>query len=184
MRLLTVSLLFVPVLFMASSKAVFEDQGTVVTIGKLTATTPQDWKKEKPANLLRSYQFKLPGEKELAECELAVFPESHPDPEKTFPKWKATFVPPEGKTLDEIAKITKWMVPGVSVTVLDIAEGTWKYRERPNDPKSKEMLLEDYRVIWVIVAGKDEATHIRLSGPAPSVRKQFAAFETWVKSLK
>ena len=39
-------------------------------------------------------------------------------------------------------------------------------------------------VIWVIVADKDEATHVRLSGPAPSVDKHAAAFEKWVKSLK
>jgi hypothetical protein len=36
----------------------------------------------------------------------------------------------------------------------------------------------------VIVAEKEEATHIRLSGPAVSVEKQFKAFESWVKSLK
>ncbi len=62
--------------------------------------------------------------------------------------------------------------------------GTWKYKERPQDPKSKEMLLDDYRVIWVIVAEKDEATHIRLSGPKESVDKQVKAFEGFVKSLK
>ena len=46
------------------------------------------------------------------------------------------------------------------------------------------MLLDNYRVIWVIVAEKDEATHIRLSGPAPSVAKSYKAFEGFVKSLK
>src|SRR5262249_26704719 len=71
-------------------------KGTLVKVGKLSATTPADWQKEKPANLLRSYQFKLPGAEDFPQPELAIFPESHPDPEKNFPKWKAQFVPPEG----------------------------------------------------------------------------------------
>lgn len=170
-------------LFLAAS-ARGDDKGTEVKIGTLKATTPADWKKEKPANNLRSYQFKLPGEKDHADADLAVFPESHPNPDKSFPKWKASFIPPEGKTIDDISKTGKWDVKGATVTYLDISGGTWKFKERPQDPTSKEMLLDNYRVIWVIVAEKDEATHIRLSGPAVSVDKQFKAFEGWVKSLK
>jgi len=46
------------------------------------------------------------------------------------------------------------------------------------------MILENYRAIWVIVAEKDEATHIRFSGPAPVVEKYYQGFEQWLKSLK
>ena len=165
------------IMFTFTLLAAAQDKGTEVKLSKLAATTPADWKKEKPANLLRSYQFKLPGATDLPDAEIAVFNESNPDPDKNFPKWKAQFVPPEGKTVDDISKTGKWDVKGATVTVLDIT-GTWKYRERPNDPKSKEMLLEDYRVIWVIVAEKDEAHHIRLSGPIGSVERHAKAFES------
>jgi hypothetical protein len=158
-------------------------KGIAVKIGKLTATAPAEWKKEKPANLLRSYQFKLPGAEDFPAPELAIYPESNPSLQKNFPKWKAQFVPPEGKTIDDIAKTGQWDVPGATVNYLDIT-GTWKFRERPNDPKSKEMLLNDYRVVWVIVAEKDEATHIRLSGPVPSVAKSYKQFEAFVKGMK
>jgi hypothetical protein len=164
--------------------AVAQDKGTEVKINSLKATTPADWKKEKPANLLRSYQFKLPATKDLAEAELTVYPESHPNPEKSFPRWKAMFIPPEDKTIDDMTKTPKWEVKGTTVTVLDVSGGTWKYKERPQDPKSKEMLLDNYRVIWVIVAEKEEATHIRLAGPAATVEKHAKAFEEWVKALK
>jgi hypothetical protein len=170
-------------LTLALSEVRAEEKGTKVKIGSLSATTPADWVKEKPANLLRSYQFKLPGEKDQPQPEVAVFPESHPNPDKSIPKWKTQFVPPEGKTTDDISKVTKWDLKGATVTVFDIT-GTWKYRDRPNDPKSKEMLLDDYRAIWVIVAEKEEATHIRLSGPAAGVAKNAKAFEEWIKSLK
>ena len=161
-----------------------QDKGTEVKINGMKAAAPADWKKEKPANLLRSYQFKLSGEGKATDAELTVYPESHPNPDKSFPRWKATFVPPEGKTIDDIAKASKWDVKNATVNVLDVSGGTWKYKAAPNDPKSKEMLLDNYRVVWVIVADKDEATHIRMSGPMTSVDAQFEAFEKWVKSLR
>jgi hypothetical protein len=172
------------ILLSAGSIFAFADEkGTPVKIGNMTAIAPVEWRKEKPANLLRSYQFKLPGEEDFPAPELAIFPESNPGVEKNFPRWKAQFVPPEGRTIDDIAKNGKWEVKGATVTYLDVT-GTWKFKDRPQDPKSKEMLLDDYRVIWVIVAEKDTATHLRLSGPAPSVAKSYKAFEQFVKSLK
>jgi hypothetical protein len=160
-----------------------EDKGTVVKVGSLSATTPADWKNEKVANRLRSFQLKLPGEKDHPDAEVVVYPEINPNPDKNFPKWKAQFVPPEGKTVDDISKTGKWEVKGATVTFLDVS-GKWKYKERPQDPTSKEMLLDDYRVVWVIVAEKEEASYIRISGPSVSVDKQFKAFESWVKALK
>lgn len=159
------------------------NNGTDVKLNKLAGVTPADWRSEKPSNRLRSFQFKLPGAKDAGDAELAIYPESHPDPGKNFPRWKATFVPPEGKTIDDISKSAKWDVKGATVTVLDVT-GTWKYRERPQDPKSKEMILDDHRVIWVIVAEKDEATHLRLSGPSATVGNHYSAFESFVKGLK
>ncbi|HUR52550.1 MAG TPA: hypothetical protein VMZ71_00325, partial [Gemmataceae bacterium] len=116
--------------------------------------------------------------------EVSVMPESDPKAEKLFPRWKATFVPPEGKTADDISKVGKLDgVKGTKIDVLDVS-GTWRYKERPFDPKSKEELKDNYRVVWVVVAEKDEATHLRLSGPAPTVETHVKAFEAWVKSLK
>lgn len=160
-----------------------DEKRVVVKLVKLSAPVPADWKSEKPANRLRTYQFKLPGAKDHPEAELIVMNESPPGTEKNFPKWKNTFVVPEGKTADDISKTAKWDVKGATVNVLDMT-GTWKFKERPFDPKSKEMLLEDWRVIWVIVEEKDETHHIRLSGPAVTVAKRAGAVEAWIKSLK
>jgi hypothetical protein len=159
-----------------------DDKPVVVKLNKLSAPAPDDWKKEKPANLFRTYQFKLPGAKDHPEAELSVTNGSLPGADKNFPKWKNMFVPPEGKTVDDIAKTANWEVPGAKVDVLDIT-GTWKYRERPNDPKTEKQ-LDDWRVIWVIVEEKDETHHLRLSGPTATVDEHAKAFEKWVKSLK
>jgi hypothetical protein len=169
-------------LLVVAAPALADDKGTAVKVGSLTATAPADWKSEKPANRLRSHQFKLPAAPDHPEAEVIVMPDSTADVEKTFPRWKASFVPPEGKTEPD-AKTAKWDVKGATVNVLDVS-GTWKYRERPFDPKSKEELKQDYRAVWVIVADTDGATHVRLRGPIPSVEKNYKAFEAWVKALK
>ena len=168
---------------LASSHVAAEDKPVMVKLNKLAATAPADWKFEKPANRLRTYQFKLPGAKDHPAAELTIMNESPPGAEKNFAKWKATFVAPEGKTVDDIAKTAKWEVTGAKVDVLDIT-GVWRYKERPFDPKSKEMILDDWRVIWVIVEEKDETHHIRLSGSVVTVDAHAKAFETWVKSFK
>jgi hypothetical protein len=164
-----------------------DDKPVVVKLTKLSAIAPADWKNEKPANLLRKYQFKLPGAKDHPAAELTIMGESLPGAEKNFPKWKATFVPPDGKTIDDVSKTAKWTVPNATVAVLDIS-GTWKYKEKPQD--KKETLLDDWRVIWVVFEEKNEkgdlveAYHFRLSGPAVTMEEQAPKFEKWVKSFK
>jgi hypothetical protein len=166
-----------------------DDKPVTVKLAKLSATAPADWKKERPSNLLRKYQFKLPGAKDHPAAELSIMGESKPGVEKNFPQWKRTFVPPDGKTVDDIARTAKWDIPGATINVLDIT-GTWKYKERPFDPKSKEMILDNWRVIWVVVDEKDskgeivESHHFRLNGPAPTVNAHAKEFEKWVKSFK
>ena len=99
---------------------------------------------------------------------------------------------PTGMRLNEYVALEEgfWRAEGLEVEMLwDVLKGQmlrWKdaYKERPQDPKSKEMILDDHRVIWVIVAEKDEATHLRLSGPSATVGKHYSAFESFVKGLK
>src|SRR6185437_168885 len=161
------------------------DKPVKVKLGKLATDAPAAWKSEKPANRLRSYQFKLIGDKGgPGDAELIVMPESNPKPEKVFPRWKASFVAPEGKTDADIAKVRKIDgVKGAAIDILDVS-GTWKYRERPFDPKSKEELKDDYRVIWVIANDGDEACHLRLSGPRGTVDKYAPGLEAFLKALK
>ncbi|MCS6866140.1 MAG: hypothetical protein RMJ56_04600 [Gemmataceae bacterium] len=170
-------------------QATADDKPVVVKLAKLSATAPADWKNEKPANRLRKYQFKLPGVKDHPDAELTISGESRPGAEKNFATWKATFEAPEGKTVDDISKTAQWTLPNAQAHVLDIT-GTWRYKERPFDPKSKLMILDDWRVIWVVVDEKDaqgeiiEAHHFRLSGPAITVGAHAAQFEQWIKSFK
>jgi hypothetical protein len=175
--------LFTAAVLIASAVAA-DDKATPVKLGKLSAPAPVGWKAEKPSNRLRSYQFKIPpGDTGGADGEVIVMPDSNPDPAKSFPRWKEGFVPPDGKTADDIAKVSKFEVSGATVHLLDVT-GTWKYKERPFDPKSKEELRPEYRVVWAIVVKGDDATHVRLSGPEKLVSKHYPEFEAWLKALK
>jgi hypothetical protein len=162
-----------------------DDKPVPVKIGKLSATPPAGWASEKTSNRLRSHQFKLAGEKGgPGDAELIVMPESDPKAEKVFSRWKAQFMPPEGKTIDDVSKVkTIEGVKGATITLLDVS-ATWRYKERPFDPKSKEELKEDYRVVWAVVSDGEEAAHIRLSGPKGTVDTHYPAFEKWLQSLK
>jgi hypothetical protein len=156
----------------------------VVRLGTLSATVPADWKSEKPANLLRSHQFRLAsGEPNVPDAEVAVYKEGSPKVEAKLAEWKGTFVPPDGKTLDDIAKTAKWDLPGATAHVLDVS-GTWRFRERPKDPKSKEEIRPEYRAVWVIVLQGEDAVHVRFSGPEKVVAKHYPAFEKWARSAK
>ncbi len=161
-----------------------KDKPVVVKVSGLSAPAPKEWKSEKPSNNLRSYQFRLPGADGEVDGEITVMPQSDPKAEKVFPRWKAQFIPPDGKAIDDVSKVSKVEgVKGARIDVLDVS-GTWKYKAAPFDPKSKEVLLEDYRVVWVIVATEEEATHIRLSGQQRTVEKYYPGFEKWLKALK
>ncbi|HEX4607513.1 MAG TPA: hypothetical protein VH092_04840 [Urbifossiella sp.] len=168
----------------ADPAAAVQPKAVTIKLNKLSAPAPAGWVNEKPKYTLRSYQFQLPAaEKDGHAGEFIVMPESDPKADKVFPRWKVQFLPPDGKTVDDISKVSKLDLKGTTVDLLDVT-GTWKYRERPFDPKSKEELREDYRVVWAVVGEKDEASHIRLSGPKELVDKNYPAFEAWLKALK
>ena len=171
------------VLFLAMPLLAADDKPVVVKLGKLAGPAPAGWQSEKPANRLRSYQFKLPGEKGgPGDAELVVMQSGKAS--KEFPRWKAGFVPPDGKTVDDISKVRKIDGPkGATIDLLDVA-GTWRYKAAPFDPKSKEELKDDYRVVWVVVADDEETNQLRLSGPRETVDKYYPGFEKFLKALK
>lgn len=179
------SRIFWSVALMTCAAAQADDKPVAVKVSGLTATAPAGWKAEKPANLLRAYQFKLPSaDKDHADAELTVSKsDASPDVTKSFDAWKAQYTPPDGVKAEDAIKTREFDVGGAKVSVLD-ATGTWKFKERPRDPASKEETRPEFRTVWVIVTGKDETTHLRLSGHQSVMAKHYPEFEKWLKSLK
>ena len=156
--------------------------GTVVKIAGLESRTPGDWVREKPSNRLRSFQFRLPRAKDDKEdADLAVLPDLPGKPEENLERWKDLFVPPDGKTIDDIARIEKFKVGKVSILLLDIA-GTYLQKDRPLG--SKSVPKPHYRMISVVFDTPDGAALIRMVGPERTVAKHKGAFDSWLKGFK
>jgi hypothetical protein len=97
-----------------------------VKLATVSSEPPKEWVSEKPKYTLRSHQFRLKSEKDgVADAELIVSQQMKPDPDKVFPGYKQQFELPDGKTIDDISKISKFEVNGVTVHLLDVT-GTWK----------------------------------------------------------
>jgi hypothetical protein len=161
-----------------------DDKGTVVELDGLRSKTPAEWKEEAPSNQMRLTQFKLPKNKDDKEdAEIVIFKGISGPAKQNVERWKGQFVPPKGKTLDEVAKVEELSVGGRTLTYLDIS-GTYKFKARPFDPKAEEEQRPNYRMLAVQFDGKNEVYHIKLTGPAKTVEMYKKGFDEWLKAFK
>lgn len=159
----------------------------VVTLDGLHSRTPADWIEEKPSSRFRIKQFRLPAigdDKDNAEMVIFSFgPGGGGSPRDNINRWKGLFVPPEGKKIDEVAKVEESKVSDVAVTYLDI-HGTYLFKDRPFDPKSTTSRRPNYRMFGVIFESKNGPYFMRLVGPAETVAHYKKGFDDWLKSFK
>jgi len=81
------------------------------------------------------------------------------------------------------SKVTEVKIGGMKAFYLDVS-GTYKHKDAPFDPKSKEELKPGYRRLNVHYEGKNDAYHIRLVGPAATVEHYKKGFDEWLKNFK
>ncbi|MBY0522522.1 MAG: hypothetical protein K2R98_03955 [Gemmataceae bacterium] len=161
-----------------------DEKGKVVELDGMKAAIPKEWKEEKPDNRMRFLQFRLPKVKDdKVDAELIIFKGLGGSPEANIKRWKEMFVPPAGKTLDDVSKVTDIKIGTVKAPYLDVT-GTYKFKERPFDPASKVENRPGQRMLAIHYEGGDDAFHFRLVGPADTVANYKAGFEEWLKALK
>src|SRR5262245_16387508 len=69
-----------------------DDKEVEVELDGLKSKAPAAWLKQKPANRLRSYQFKAPKvQDDKEDAEVAVSPEQRGKPEEAVGRWKELF---------------------------------------------------------------------------------------------
>jgi len=160
-----------------------DNKGTEVELGGLTSRAPASWKEEEPSNQMRLMQFMLPKVKDdPRDAEVVIF-NLGGSAKDNVARWKTQFIPPEGKALDDVAKVTEMKVGGADVTYLDI-RGTYKFKERPFDPQAKEEKLPDYRMLGVIFDTGNKQYQIRAVGPAATIERYKDGFDEWLKGFK
>jgi hypothetical protein len=164
------------------TSAADEPKGTVIEVDGMKAAVPADWKEEKPKNRLRWKTFRLPRVKDdKMDAELAMFNEARGTPEDNVKRWKGMFMPPDGKTIDDVSKVSEVPIGKKKATYLEVY-GTYVYKEFPMAPKSE--LRPDQRMIAVQYDGDDNTYHFRINGPAATVEHHKKGFDAWLKALK
>ena len=157
--------------------------GTVVVIEGLKSKTPAEWKEEPPANTMRFMQFKLPKVKDDKEdAEIIIF-KLGGSSQANIKRWMEQFIPPEGKKIDDVAKVTEMKIGVLDAFYLDI-HGTYKFKDQPFNPKSKEVRRANTRMLAVQIEGKTSPYQIRLTGPAQTVEHYKKGFDEWLKAFK
>jgi hypothetical protein len=157
-------------------------EGEVVEIDGMKAAVPGSWVSEKPKNRLRWKTFKLPKAKDdKMDAELAMFNEAAGKPEDNVKRWKGMFQPPEGKTIDDVSKVTEIMIGKGKATYLEVY-GTYLFKEFPMAPKAE--MRPDHKMIAVQYDGGDNTYHFRITGPAATVDAHKKGFDDWLKALK
>jgi hypothetical protein len=163
-----------------------EGGGTVVKLGGLSSKTPASWKEEKPATAMRVNQFKLAkadGDIEDAELIIFFFEGGAGSAADNVIRWQGMFVPPAGKTIDDVSKIEKFKVGSASVTYLDV-KGMFNSKNPPNDPKAKTEKKTDFRRFGVIFEVPSGQYFLTLTGPARTLEQHKKSFDEWLKNFK
>jgi hypothetical protein len=168
----------------AQDKKTEDKKGVVIEIDNLKSTAPASWKSEEPTNKMRYMQFKLPkvGD-DKDDAELVMFKGLGGSADANIDRWKKTFVPPEGKKIDDVAKVTTVKVGKHEGVYLDVT-GTYMFNPAPFNPASKAVPRENYRMLAIHFDGPENPYHIRLTGPAKTVESYKKGFDDWFNGLK
>ena len=158
-----------------------DSKDNVIELDGTKSTVPADWKKEKPKSSFRYAQFRVPrAEGDEVDAELVLFKGLGGSVKANVDRWKAQFIPPEGKKIDDVSSVKEMKVGGFPATYLDIrgtyndmVPGSTKVTRRPG-----------YRMLAVQVEGNDNPYHIKLIGPAKTIEKHKKAFDDWLKAFK
>lgn len=172
-------------MYLLLSSMLFATLATDVEIDGLKSKAPEGWKEEKPANTMQFKVFSLPkaaGDEDKTSLVIFYFPNGVGGEEANMTRWKGMFIPPEGKKLEDIAKISKMEVGKNSVSILDIS-GTYK-QSTPGNPNAPTVEKKDHRMFGVFWSTKNGDYTMRLVGPTKSVTAAEKGFMEWLKNFK
>lgn len=159
-------------------------QGPIVSLGELQSRAPTTWEKEQPSNDMRLYQFRLPkvaGDEKDGEVLVFKFGSFGGTAAQDVARWKQQLIPPEGKKVDDVSKVTDLTVSGNPVTVLDIT-GTY-LDGPPNMPPERKTPRPNYRMVAVHFKTPGQIYHAIMRGPAKTVEEYKAGFDSWIKGF-
>ena len=156
--------------------------GNIIELGGLKSRVPADWAEQVPDDPDGYKQYRLePVNDDKAYACISIYSlgrEKAATAADYVKRWKGMFLPPEGQTMDEAARVRQLTVSGAAVTCLDVHGD---YKGLPGNPATPR---ENYRLLGVYFDTPQGAYMIRLFGPADTVGFYRNEFENWVKAFK
>jgi hypothetical protein len=163
-------------------RATAQNTGEVVELGGLKSRVPADWVAVRPDRPQYSRQYRLEpvgDDKEGAQLTVDFVGNGKGGTaEEYVMRRQGQFFPPEGRKLEDVAKVRRLRVGGAAVTYLDVRGD---FKGTPGDPTSPR---QDYRSLGVYLDTPKGAYVICLFGPANTVEFYRAGFEGWVGGFK
>lgn len=169
------------------SAVIAENKGTETDIDGIKSRVPESWKQKDTDGKMRILHFIIPKEKgDEHDGEFLVFffgKGGGGGVDANIMRWKGMMTAPEGKSIDDLAKIEKVKVGDVPVTVLDVT-GTYTHKARPFDPNEKGEKRPDYRLIGMIIESPNGPFFVRITGPAKTIEANKKGIDAWLKGTK
>ena len=159
-----------------------EKDRPVVNLDGLKSRVPAGWKQERPKGKMRFAQFKLPHARDdKVDAELVIFQNAGGGVKENLRRWKGQFIPPRGKSIDDVVKVREMKVAGHKATYVDL-RGT--YNPPPFNPTFGGKKWPNFRMLVVQLEGPDNLYHIMLPGPADTVEHNQKEFDEWLPGFK
>ncbi len=151
--------------------------------GVLVLTAPKDWVRKEPANNIVEHEFAAPKvEGDAIDGRITIMG-SGGTVQQNIDRWQGQFTQPDGKETKDATKVSKKMVSGLEVHVVDI---TGTYQDSPGGPfaPGKKTARDGYRMLGaIIIAPKIGNYFVKFYGPEKTVTKYEADFGKLVDSL-
>jgi hypothetical protein len=157
---------------------------SAVATGPLKFTAPSDWESEQPSSSMRQAQYRLPrveGDPEDAEVVVFYFQGGGGGVQANIDRWIGQFSKPDGSPATDTAKTTKREAHGIPLTVVDVS-GTYAAGMGPmmQETKSKP----NFRMLAAVAEAPSGPWFFKFTGPARTVAKWEASFQTFLDSIQ
>ncbi len=159
--------------------------GDVSASGEIAYTPAVGWIQEQPRTSMRIDQFRLPGEGNSEDAELAVFvfPGSGGGVQANIDRWIGQFKQSDGSSSADKSEIKKSTSNGLPVTLVYVT-GTYLRGAMGGPMSGNAEELPEFAMIAAIVETSSDPWFFKAIGPQTTIDHWRPAFESFARTFK
>ena len=156
-------------------------QGTSEIVGDVSYTIPDGWIKENPRGSMRKAQYRIPGDEEIGDAEMAVFvfPGGGGGVQANINRWIGQFKQPDGSDSMIKTKINQIESHELPVTLVYV---TGTYSAGAMGGSNSEST--DYAMMAAIVETSSDPWFFKTIGPEETINKWYKEFENFATTIR